>query len=102
MCYVWVLLFGVCLWVGRGDRWAGGIFSFPLTKDWFIFKEKKKRWVSLLWKKVLGRLFVTGGGWVECLPDIIYHKIDRMFITDASYLLPTLPPPPKNKSQDFS
>lgn len=31
-------------WVGSegGDRWAGGIFSFLLTKDWFLFKLVQK------------------------------------------------------------
>lgn len=30
-----------------------------------------------------GRLFRTVGDGVECLHDILYHKIDRMFITDV-------------------
>lgn len=33
-----------------------------------------------------GQPLCGDGGGVECLHDILYHKIDRMFITDVSYL----------------
>ena len=75
VCYVWGFVVGVNFskrnqvgWVegrGRTDTWAGGIFSFPLTKDWFLFKFVQKGggggWVSLLRKRALGRRFVTVG-----------------------------------------
>lgn len=35
-----------------------------------------------------GQALCDCGGGVECLHDILYHKIDRMFITDVSYLPP--------------
>lgn len=36
-----------------------------------------------------GQALCDCGGGAECLHDILYHKIDRMFITDVSYLPPT-------------
>lgn len=36
-----------------------------------------------------GQALCDCGGGVECLHDILYRKIDRMFITDVSYLPPT-------------
>lgn len=41
-----------------------GFFSFPLTKTGFfsnLSRKEKKKWISLLWKKALGRLFVSVG-----------------------------------------
>lgn len=75
VCSVWVFFFfffrKAIKWVGLEegkDGRAGGIFSFSLTKDWFLFKLAQKRegrggekWVSLLWTQALGRLFVTVG-----------------------------------------
>lgn len=92
------------VWVGGGDGWAGGIFSFPLTKDWFLFKlvqkgKKKKKKVGIFaLEEGSGQALCDCGGGVGCLHDILYHKIDRMFITDVSYL----PSTPQNKRQDFS
>lgn len=41
-----------------------------------------------------GQALCDCGDGVECLHDILHHKIDRMFITDV-FCLPPTPPPPK-------
>lgn len=63
----------------------GGIFSFLLTKDWPLKQTNKKQKVvqekqqKLMGKFALeglsGQTLCGGGGGVECLHDILYHKI---------------------------
>lgn len=45
-----------------------------------------------------GQALCDCGGGGGCLHDILYHKIDRMFIADVSYLPPK---PPKIKGKTF-
>lgn len=69
----------------EGNGWAGGIFSFLLTKDWPLKQTNKKQKVvqekqqKLMGKFALeglsGQALCGGGGGVECLHDILYHKI---------------------------
>ena len=44
-----------------------------------------------------GQALCDCGDGVECLHDILYHKIDRMFITDV-FCLPLIPPQIKVKT----
>lgn len=67
--------------------------QFPERK-----KKKKKKVGIFALEEGSGQALCDCGGGVGCLHDILYHKIDRMFITDVSYL----PSTPQNKRQDFS
>lgn len=92
-------------WLGRreGNGWAGGNFSFLLTKDWPLKNKNKKLprktikiyWVKFALEGFSGQALCGCRGGVECLHDILYHKIDRMFLT-CFFPLYT------NKVKDFS
>lgn len=91
----------------EGTAGLVGFFSFPLAKDWFLFKLVQEGGGRGVVK--VGIFALEGGSGqalcdcgVECLHDVLYQEIDRMFITDVSYLPPKPAPPPKNKRQDFS
>ena len=89
-------------WREGTDGRAGGIFSFSLTKDWFLFKLAQKREgrgeVGIFALDTgSGQALCDCGDGVECLHDILYHKIDRMFITDV-FCLPLIPPQIKVKT----
>lgn len=97
MCYEWVFVRIVFLFQKQlkkkkkrlgwreGNGWACGIFSFLLTKDWPLKQTNKKQKVvqekqqKLMGKFALeglsGQTLCGGGGGVECLHDILYHKI---------------------------
>lgn len=62
------------------DGWAGGILR---DKRLVSFHKLVQKGVGVV-EEDSGQPLCGGG--VECLHDILYHKIDRMFITDVSYL----------------
>lgn len=76
-------------WIGTDGLM--GILAFLWQKTGFFlnsFRKEKKMGIFAL-QEGSGQALCDGGGGVECLHDILYHKIDRMFITDVSYLPPS-------------